>query len=127
MEIRQGDIYHVDLPKKGEELPDTWGSGPSGPHPVVVIQHDSRILDSLNTVMVCVVTTNTDLGDIGGNVSLAQCRRARLDGDSVANVSQVLTLDKRFLGAPLGEVDPVALSAILRGVRDLLEGYKLRH
>lgn len=127
MEIRQGDIYHVDLPTKGEELPDAWGSGPSGPHPVVVIQHDSRILENLNTVMVCVVTSNTDLDEIGGNVSLSQSGRANLDKDSVANVSQVLTLDKNFLGTHLGEVDPIALHDILRGVRDVLEGYRVRY
>lgn len=125
MEIREGYIYHVDLPTKGQDLPERWGSGPSGPHPVVVIQHHSRILDSLNTVVVCVVTTNSDLAEIGGNVSLSDCRRANLDEDSVANVSQILTLDKDFLGTHIGEVDDIALFRIRSGVRGLLEGYKL--
>lgn len=124
MDVRQGDIWRVDLPRKGKELPEEWGSGPSGRHPVVVIQHESRILDNLNTVVVCVVTTNTDLAEIGGNVPLPRGGRTGLRKNSVANVSQVLTLDKRFLGRRLGEVDTIALEAIRRGVRDMLEGYK---
>lgn len=124
MDVRQGDIWHVNLPAKGEELPEEWGSGPSGPHPVVVIQHGSRILDNLNTVVVCVVTTNTDLAEIGGNVFLPRGGRTGLRKDSVANISQILTLDKSFLGTRLGEVDPIALDEIRRGVRDMLEGYK---
>lgn len=123
MEVHEGDIYHVNLPKKGQELPERWGSGPSGPHPVVVIQHHSRILDNFNTVVVCVVTTNSDLVDIGGNVLLSDCQRANLDEDSVANVSQILTLDKNFLGTRIGEVDDIALFRIRSGVRKLLEGY----
>lgn len=124
MNVRQGEIYYVDLPTKGEELPEEWGSGPSGPHPVVVVQHDSRILDTLNTVVVCVITGNTDLADTGGNVTLYPGKTG-LSKTSVVNVSQVLTLDKGFLGRPLGETDVVEQNAVLRGVRGVLEGFKV--
>ena len=124
MSVLQGEIYHVDLPTKGEELPEDWGSGPSGPHPVVVIQHGSRILDTLNTVVVCVITGTMDLADTGGNVTV-QPGRTGLSKTSVVNVSQVLTLDKSFLGRQLGEIDDVAMYAVLRGVRQVLEGYKV--
>lgn len=124
MEVRQGEVYHVKLPRVGEELPKAWGSGPSGPHPVVVIQHDSRILESLNTVVVCVITGNTDLEETGGNVSLAE-DEANLRKPSVVNVSQILTLDKGFLGRCIGEVRPSTMFSIMRGVRDLIEGFKM--
>ncbi len=102
MEVRQGEVYHVKLPKVGKELPKVWGSGPSGPHPVVVIQHDSRILANLNTVVVCVITGNTDLEETGGNVSLSE-GEANLRKPSVVNVSQILTLIKAFSGDPSGK------------------------
>lgn len=126
MEVRQGEIYHIDLPTRGKELPERWGSGPSGPHPAVVIQHDSRILSTLNTVMVCVITGNTNLADIGGNVTVHPGRTG-LSKVSVINVSQVLTLDKGFLGRQLGEIDVVERDAVLLGVRQVLEGFKVSY
>lgn len=122
--VRQGEVYHVDLPKIGVELSEEWGSGPSGPHPVVVIQHDSRILDSLNTVVVCVVTHNLDRGSDRGNVTLSH-REANLPRPSVVNISQILTLDKRFLGRLYGQVEAATMDSILTGVREQLEGYKV--
>ena len=122
MEVRQGEVYHVALPE-AEDLPDNWGSGPKGRHPVVVIQHDSRIVSTLNTVVVCVVTGTTDLGDIGGNVPLSE-GEANLRKDSVVNVSQIISLDKAFLGRLIGQVELVTMQRILECVRRLLEGYK---
>lgn len=123
MQVQQGEIYHVDLPKKGKDLPEKWGSAPSGPHPVIVVQHDSRILDTLPTVVVCVVTGNTDLADIGGNVTLHSSNTG-LRKTSIVNVSQVLTLDKKFLGRLYGQADPLEMQNVLRGVNRLLGGYK---
>ncbi len=123
MEIRQGEVYHVNLPK-AKDLPKGWGSGPKGPHPVVVVSHDSRNLSSINTVVVCIITDNLDLAEVGGNVIISE-DEAGLRKESVANVSQILTLDKRFLGPRLGRVQLVTMHSILRGVREMLEGYKV--
>lgn len=125
MEVRQGEVYHVDLPE-AEHLPDNWGSGPKGPHPVVVVQHDSRNRSALNTVVVCLLTTNLNLGEIGGNVTLDE-HEANLPKRSVVNVSQIIALDKGFLGRRYGEVRPPSLHRILLGVRRLLEGYKVTY
>lgn len=123
MEVRQGEVYHVDLPTV-KDLPDNWGSGPKGRHPVVVIQHDSRNVTALNTVVVCLLTTNLDLGEKGGNVTLDE-DEAGLPERSVVNVSQIIALDKGFLGRLYGEVKPTSLHRIQLGVRRLLEGYKV--
>lgn len=123
MEVRQGEVYYVDLPE-AEDLPENWGSGPKEPHLVVVIQHDSRILSSLNTVVCCLLTTNLDLADIGGNVLLSE-DEAGTPERSVVNVSQIIALDKRFLGHRFGTVEAISMQRILKGVRQLLEGYKL--
>lgn len=125
MEIRQGEVYHVDLPE-AEDLPEGWGSGPKGRHPVVVIQHDSRNRSDIATVVVCIVTGNADLGDIGGNVPLAE-GEANLRKPSVVNVSQILTLDKRFLGRRYGRVNFETMNRILRGVHQVLVGYKTNY
>lgn len=122
MEVRQGEVYHVDLPEE-EDLPEDWGSGPKGPHPVVVIQHNSRNASALNTVVCCLLTTNLDLGEVGGNVTLSE-DEANLPEPSVVNVSQIIALDKRFLGRRYGEVEIITLHRILEGVRLLLEGFK---
>ena len=123
MDIRQGEVYHVDLPE-AKDLPEDWGSGPAGPHPVVVISHDSRNVSGMNTVVVCIITHNLDLGEVRRNVIVSE-DEAGLRKESVANVSQILTLDKRFLRARLGHVHLVTMHNILKGVREMLEGYKL--
>ena len=123
MEVRQGEVYHVDLPER-EDLPEGWESGPSGPHPVVVISHDSRNASDINTVAVCVLTHNLDRGDDRGNVTLSP-REANLPRQSVVNVSQILTLDKRFLGRLYGQVDLATMRSILQGIHEMLEGYKV--
>jgi mRNA interferase MazF len=123
VDIRQGEVYYVKLPE-AEDLPENWGSGPAGPHPVVVISHDSRNVSRINTVVVCIVSDNLHLGEVGGNVVISE-DEAGLRTESVANVSQILTLDKRFLGTHLGRVHLVTMHNILKGVRGMLEGYKI--
>lgn len=61
-----------------------------------MVQADALNRSRLGTVMVAVVTSNLDLAAAPGNV-LVRHEDSGLPRDSVVNVSQVITLDKRSL------------------------------
>ena len=89
MQIRRGEI-------RWAELADPRGSEPGYRRPVLVIQADSFNQSNIGTVVVVAITSNLDLGKAPGNVRLSR-KDSRLPRLSVVNVSQVLTLDRRFL------------------------------
>lgn len=71
--------------------------------------------------MLCVVlTSNLALLDAPGNV-LIDAGRAGLPKDSVANVSQVVTLDRDYLIERVGRVDPDLLAGVDAGLRLVLD------
>ena len=72
------------------------GSEPGYKRPVLIVQSDDFNLSKINTVVVAILTSNLRLKDAPGNVFLSK-RATKLPKDSVANVSQVVTLDKLFL------------------------------
>lgn len=86
--------------KRGEiwwsELPDPAGSGPGFRRPVLVVQKDAFNDSAISTVVVVVITRNLRLAEAPGNVMLPK-RSTGLPRDSVANVLQIVTIDKRFL------------------------------
>lgn len=117
MQVRQGEVYHL-------VLPPPLGSEPGHNHFAVVVQHDSRNKSNFNTAVVCLLTEALSQGRHQGNVTLRP-GEARLREQSVVNVSQMLTLDKRvYLGDFVGNVDPETMPKILAGIRELLEGRK---
>jgi mRNA-degrading endonuclease toxin of MazEF toxin-antitoxin module len=64
--------------------------------PVLVVQADSFNRSRIQTVIIAVITSNTELADAPGNV-LLPANSTGLPRDSVVNISQVLTLDRGFL------------------------------
>ena len=113
MKVEQGSVYWVDL---GEPL----GSAPGYRRPCVVIQNDSYNRTRINTTIVCVITGNLRLCRAPGNVLLA-AGEGGLPRDSVVNVSQVITVDKRQLGEQIGALASHRLDHILLGVWGVLE------
>ena len=73
-------------------LPDPVGSEPGYRRPVLIIQDDTFTQSRISTVIVVIVTSNTRLAEAPGNV-LLPCEASGLPRDSVANVSQILTID----------------------------------
>lgn len=53
-------------------------------------------MSRINTVVVAILTSNLSIKDAPGNVFLTK-QSTKLPKDSVANVSQIVTLDKSFL------------------------------
>ena len=109
MTVERGQIWSADL---GE--PE--GSEPGYNRPVLIIQSDAFNRSRLHTVIAVVLTTNLHLVDAPGNV-LIPAKASGLRKDSVANVSQVITLDREFLIELAGRVRGQFLRDVENGLR----------
>jgi mRNA interferase MazF len=106
--ISEGEIWWADLP-------DPAGSGPGFRRPVVIVQGDALNRSRIGTVVCVPLTSNLHRADAPGNVALA-ARLTGLSKESVANVSQMLVLDKEFLTERVGKIPPSKLQLILSGI-----------
>jgi mRNA interferase MazF len=111
--IAQGEVCWADFP-------DPVGSGPGFHRPVLVVQGDSLNRSRLATVVCIPLTSNVRWADAPGNV-LLPARSSGLSKDSVANVSQIVTLDRALLTERLGRVSKKQLELVFAGV-DLVLG-----
>ena len=106
------------------ELPIPRGSEPGYDRPVLVIQQTSINASELKTVLCVPLTTNTRLAAAPGNVLLS-ARQTGLPKVSVANVSQVITLDKQFLHTYVTTLPDSQLNTVLDGIEFMLgRGYR---
>ena len=87
---------------------------------MVIAQADSFNQSRIQTVIVAVITSNLRLADAPGNV-LLRARETRLKRDSVANVSQLLTLDRSLLTIRVGRLPPAQLQQFADGLRLALD------
>jgi mRNA interferase MazF len=86
----------------------------------VVIQSDPLNRSQLATVVCVVLTSNLRWSIAPGNVVLS-AKHTGLDRDSVANVSQLATIDKRQLTERVGSIPRRQMEAIFSGI-DLIMG-----
>ena len=98
------------------ELPDPVASEPGFRRPVLIVSSNAFNRSRIRTVLAVVITSNLRLSDAPGNVLLA-ATGSGLPKDSVANVSQVVTLDKGFLSGRCGRIPPRAMKAVDDGLR----------
>ncbi|MFI5091194.1 MAG: type II toxin-antitoxin system PemK/MazF family toxin, partial [Terriglobales bacterium] len=101
------------------ELGDPRGAEPGYRRPVLVVQSDAFNRSRLDTVIAVALTSNMDLLDAPGNV-LVPGKTSGLPRDSVANVSQVVTLDRDYLAEQTGKVSAGVLKAVGEGLRLVL-------
>lgn len=113
MVIAQRDVWWADLA-------DPIGSAPGYRRPVVVIQSDPLNRSQLATVVCVVLTSNLRWSIAPGNVLLG-AKHTGLDRDCVANVSQLVTIDKRQLTERVGSIPKRQMGAIFSGI-DLILG-----
>ena len=106
--IAQGEVWWADLP-------DPTGSGPGFRRPVVVVQGDAFNRSRIATVVCVPLTSNLRWADAPGNV-LLRARSAGLPRDSVANVSQVVAIDRALLSERVGKLSARQLLLILAGI-----------
>ncbi len=100
-------------------LPEPTGSGPGYRRPVLVVQADDFNRSRISTVVVAVLTSNIALAQAPGNV-FVRARRTGLARDSVVNVSQVLTVDKRLLTEKIKALDAGSMAEVNDGLRLVL-------
>jgi mRNA interferase MazF len=108
----RGEIWWADLP-------NSVGSEPGYRRPVLVIQDDVFTQSRINTVVVVIITSNTQLAEAPGNVLLPR-EVSGLSRDSVANVSQILTVDKTFLTERIGSLPDYLQEEVDEGLRMVL-------
>lgn len=108
MVISQGEIWWADLASP-------TGSGPGYRRPVVIVQGDAFNRSTLATVVVVPVTSALRWADAPGNVLLT-VRSTGLDRVSVANVSQVVAVDRELLTERVGKIARAKLELILAGI-----------
>jgi len=87
---------------------------------VLIVQADGFNRSRLQTVLAVVLTSNTRLLDAPGNVLLPR-KNTGLPKDSVANVTQIVTLDDDYLAERSGRVPPKLMAWVDAGLRLVLE------
>jgi mRNA interferase MazF len=112
MVIERGQVWWADLDEPS-------GSRPGFRRPLLIVQDDAFNRSRLRTVIAVVLTSNLRLVDAPGNV-LVPAKAAGLPKDSVANVSQVITLDREFLDEPAGRLRGPLMKSVDDGLRLVL-------
>ncbi len=107
--IHRGQVWWVDF---GEPK----GSKPGYRHPALVLQRDDVNASRINTVVVCVLTSNRALANAPGNTLLTK-KATGLPRDSVANASQIATVNKDDLDTLAGTIPPPLLDKVNEGLR----------
>ena len=102
------------------QLPDPSASEPGFRKPVVIIQSDSFNRSRIRTIIAVVLTSNLRLAEAPGNL-LIPASASGLPRDSVANGSQVITVDRGLLTEKVGRLQSKALRSIEEGLRLVLD------
>ena len=113
MVVHRGEIWWADLA-------EPRGSEPGFRHPILILQAEPFNRSRLRTVVGIVVTSNTRLLDAPGNV-LLPAKAVGLPKDSVANVTQFVTVDRDYLDRRAGKVPSKTMARIEAGVRLVLD------
>ena len=108
MVISQGEVWWADLP-------EPKGSAAGYRRPIVVVQGDAFNRSGIATVVTVPLTSNLRWADAPGNVRLS-ARYTGLGRDSVANVSQVVALDRGLLTERVGKLSRPKIDLLLSGL-----------
>lgn len=110
--IERGEIRWADLGTPS-------GSRPAKRRPVLVVQSDPYNASRLATVVAVVITSDTGLAAMPGNVFLPATMTG-LPRDSVANITALVTLNKTDLTDRVGRLSLTQMNQVDRGLRRAL-------
>jgi mRNA interferase MazF len=108
VEVAQGEVWWASLPEPA-------GSGPGFRRPVIVVQGDHLNRSKIATVVCVPLTSNLTWADAPGNVLLPS-QLLGLAKDSVANASQIVAVDREFLGERRRKPPPKKLALVMNGI-----------
>jgi mRNA interferase MazF len=114
--IARGEIHWADLGTAS-------GSRPAKRRPILIVQSDPYNASRLATVVAVVITSNTALAAMPGNVFLPASATG-LPRDSVVNVTALVTLNKTDLTDRVGPLSLAMMNEVDRGLRRALELYE---
>jgi mRNA interferase MazF len=112
MVVAQGEVWWADL---GEPA----GSAPAFRRPVVIVQGDAFNRSRIATIVCVPLTSILKWADAPGNVLLTQ-RDTGLPKTSVANVSQIVTVDQGTLSERVGKLSRQKINLVLSGIDTVL-------
>jgi mRNA interferase MazF len=112
VDVRRGDVWWADLA-------EPRGSEPGFRRPLLIVQANAFNRSRISTVLAVVLTSNLRRVGAPGNV-LVPAKTTGLPKDSVANVSQVVTVHRAFLDERIGRASSQVMSAIDNGLRLVL-------
>jgi mRNA interferase MazF len=110
--VRRGEVWWA-------ELPEPVASEPGYRRPVLIVQSDDFNRSRIHTIIAVVLTTNLRLAAAPGNVPIST-EDTKLPRDSVVNVSQIITVDKRFLTERVSQVSDRIMLLVEDGLRTVL-------
>lgn len=113
MVVQRREVWWADLE-------EPRGSEPGFRRPILVVQADAFNRSRLRTVLCLVLTSNTRLLNAPGNV-LLPAKTSGLPKDSVANISQIVTLDEDYLAARIGRITPKLMAHVDAGLKLVLD------
>lgn len=108
MVISQGEIWWADLAEPA-------GSEPGFRRPLVVVQGEALNRSRIATIVCVPLTSNLKWAEAPGNL-LLPARLTGLPKDSVANVSQIVAIDRAMLIEKAGKLSSAKLSLVLLGI-----------
>ena len=112
MVITQGDVCWADLSAPG-------GSGPGFRRPVVIVQCDAINRSGIATAVCVPLTSNLKWAGAPGNL-LLKASATGLQKDSVANVSQIVAIDRASLEERVGRLSKGHMGLLFAGLDIIL-------
>ncbi|MFW6312359.1 MAG: type II toxin-antitoxin system PemK/MazF family toxin [Spirochaetota bacterium] len=110
--MTRGELWWADF-----GLP--FGSEPGFRRPVLIVQDDAYTRSRLNTVIVVPLSTNLELENAPGNVSLSR-EESGLSKDSVIVVTELSAIDKERLVERAGRTTLETVEVVESGIRMVL-------
>ncbi len=96
-------------------MDESVGSGPGFRRPVVIVQANALNRSHIATVVCVPLTSNLEWAGAPGNVLLT-AKTTGLSKSSVANVSQIVAIDRAMLTEQAGRLPEKKLALILTGI-----------
>ena len=110
--VYQGELWWADMS-------EPVGSGPGFRRPVLVVQGDSVNRSRISTVVCVPLTSNLEWAEAPGNVKLPTTVTG-LPKDSVANVSQIVAVDRKVLTDRVGKLPQNVVKLVMSGIDIIL-------